>query len=86
MQAMPVFTKVPRKSSSGTEKRNNRSPPAHSLVQGAVFMCKQNELWGSCLMALGAGMLLSLLFGSDFLTVFLGLGLLFGGLCLCRRH
>jgi hypothetical protein len=37
-------------------------------------------------MAMGAGMLLSLLFGSEFLTALLGLGLLFGGLCLCRRR
>ncbi len=49
-------------------------------------MCKRNEMLGSCLMALGAGLLLSMFFRSDFILCLLGtLGLLSGLFC-CRRR
>ncbi len=48
-------------------------------------MCKRNEMLGSCLMALGAGLLLSLFFRSDFILCLFGaLGLLCG-LLYCRK-
>ncbi len=48
-------------------------------------MCKRNEMIGSCLMAFGAGFLLSLLFSSDFALAVLGIGLVVGGLLCCKR-
>ena len=48
-------------------------------------MCKKNELLGTALMALGAGMLLSLLFSSVFALGVIGVALLIGGLCGTRR-
>ena len=48
-------------------------------------MCKKNELLGTALMALGAGMLLSLLFSSVFALGVIGVALLIGGLC-CKRR
>lgn len=38
------------------------------------------------MMALGAGLLLSLLFSSEFVLVVLGIALLVAGLCLARRR
>lgn len=49
-------------------------------------MCKKNELIGTAIMALGAGMLLSLLFSSDFALAVIGVGLLICGLCLAKKH
>ena len=43
-------------------------------------MCRKNELLGSILMALGAGLLLSLLFSSEVILAALGIGLLLCGL------
>ncbi len=48
-------------------------------------MCKKNELFGSVIMACGGGLLLSLLFSSEFVTVLLGIALLVGGLFYTRR-
>ncbi len=48
-------------------------------------MCKKNELFGSCLMAVGVGMLLSLMFSSDFAMALIGIGLVLGGLFFARR-
>ena len=39
-------------------------------------MCRKMELLGSVMMALGAGLLLSLLFSSEFVLVVLGIALL----------
>ncbi|MBQ6430442.1 MAG: hypothetical protein IJJ99_01005 [Oscillospiraceae bacterium] len=49
-------------------------------------MCKRNELIGSALMACGAGLLLSLLFTSEFAMALIGIGFLVGGLFCTRRH
>lgn len=49
-------------------------------------MCKRNEMLGSCLMALGAGLLLSLFFRSDFILCLLGAAALAGGLFCCRKR
>lgn len=49
-------------------------------------MCKRNEMLGSCLMALGAGMLISMFFRSDFILCLLGLAALIGGLFCCRQR
>lgn len=46
-------------------------------------MCRKMELLGSVMMALGAGLLLSLLFSSEFVLVVLGIALLVAGLCHC---
>ncbi len=48
-------------------------------------MCKKNELFGSCLMSCGAGLLLSLLFSSEFAMALIGIALLIGGLLWARR-
>ena len=55
-------------------------------VPGAVFMCRKNELLGSILMALGAGLLLSLLFSSELILAALGIGLLLCGLLWAQRR
>lgn len=49
-------------------------------------MCRKMELLGSVMMTLGAGLLLSLLFSSEFVLVVLGIALLVAGLCLARRR
>ena len=49
-------------------------------------MCRKMELLGSVMMALGAGLLLSLLFSSEFVLVVLGIALLVAGHCLARRQ
>lgn len=49
-------------------------------------MCRKNELLGSCLMAVGVGMLLSLMFSSDFAMAFIGITLLVCGLFCAGRH
>lgn len=49
-------------------------------------MCKKNELLGSALMAFGAGLLLSLLFSSEFVLALIGVGLIVSGLCLARKR
>ena len=49
-------------------------------------MCRKMELLGSVMMARGAGLLLSLLFSSEFVLVVLGIALLVAGLCLARRR
>lgn len=49
-------------------------------------MCKKNELFGSCIMAVGAGILLSLLFTSDFALALVGVGLLVCGLLCARKQ
>ena len=48
-------------------------------------MCRKNELLGTSLMALGAGLLLSMLFSSVFALGLIGIALLVGGLCCGRR-
>lgn len=48
-------------------------------------MCKKNELLGSVLMACGAGLLLSLLFSSEFILAVIGIAALICGLCITRR-
>ena len=48
-------------------------------------MCRKNELVGSMLMACGAGMLLAMLFQSQFALALVGMGFLVGGLFFARR-
>ena len=48
-------------------------------------MCRKNELLGSVIMALGAGLLLSLLFSSEFGLALIGIALLVIGLVCTRR-
>ena len=49
-------------------------------------MCKRNEMLGSCLMAFGAGLMVSMFFRSDFVLCLLGMGALVWGLLCCRRR
>lgn len=49
-------------------------------------MCKKNELIGSALMACGAGLLLSLLFTSEFAMALIGVGFLVCGLFCTRKR
>lgn len=49
-------------------------------------MCKKNEFVGSILMACGAGVLIALLFSSDFLQALIGIALLVGGLFFARKQ
>lgn len=49
-------------------------------------MCKKNELLGTAIMACGGGMLLSLLFSSEFVIVLLGVALLAAGLLCARKQ
>ncbi len=49
-------------------------------------MCKKNELLGSIIMACGAGVLIALLFASDFLQALIGIVLLIGGLFCTRKQ
>lgn len=48
-------------------------------------MCKKNELFGTALMCCGSGLLLSLLFSSEFAMALIGVGLLVAGLLCTRR-
>lgn len=48
-------------------------------------MYRKSELLGSVIMALGAGLLVSLLFTSEFVLSIVGLALLLIGLCCTRR-
>lgn len=48
-------------------------------------MCRRNFVLGAALLAGGAGFLLSLLFGSDFVRVVVGVALAAVGLVLLRR-
>ena len=48
-------------------------------------MCKKNELLGTAIMAIGVGLLLSLLFSSQFAMAIIGIGLLLCGLLCARR-
>ena len=48
-------------------------------------MCKKNELFGTAVMAIGAGLLLSILFSSGILTVLIGAGLIAVGCLLARK-
>ena len=48
-------------------------------------MCRKNELLGSVIMALGAGLLLSLLFSSEFVLALIGIALRVIGLVCTRR-
>ena len=49
-------------------------------------MCKRNEMLGSCLMAFGAGLILSMFFRSEFILCLLGATGLIGGLFCCRNR
>ena len=49
-------------------------------------MCKKNEVIGTALMSCGAGLLLSLLFSSEFALALIGVGLLVVGLLCTRKH
>ena len=49
-------------------------------------MCRKNELFGSIIMAFGAGILVSLLFASDFVLALIGVGFLICGLCCCKKQ
>ena len=48
-------------------------------------MCRKNELLGSVIMALGAGLLLSLLFSSEFVLALIGIALTALGILLIRK-
>lgn len=48
-------------------------------------MCKKNEWIGTILMALGAGLLISLLFSSEFVQAIIGILLLIAGLWWARK-
>ena len=48
-------------------------------------MCRQNQLWGCCLMAFGFGILIGLWLESGFLCVCLGFALMICGVCITRR-
>lgn len=48
-------------------------------------MCRRNIVLGAALIAGGAGFLLSLLFGSDFIKAIIGVALAVAGLLLLRR-
>ncbi len=49
-------------------------------------MCKKNEWLGTLLMALGAGLLLSLLFSSEFALALIGILMLIAGLWWARKQ
>ena len=49
-------------------------------------MCRKNELLGSCLMAVGVGMLFALMFSSDFAMAFIGIGLVLCGFFIARKQ
>ena len=51
------------------------------LFQGGVFMCRQNQLFGFCLMAFGFGVLVGLGLEGGFLCWCLGIGMILAGIC-----
>ncbi len=48
-------------------------------------MCRHNQLWGCCLLSFGVGLLVGAWLESSVLCVLLGIGLVFGGLCVAKR-
>lgn len=48
-------------------------------------MCRQNQLWGCCVIAAGLGVLVGICLESGFLAGFLGISLIFAGLCVLRK-
>ena len=55
--------------------------PLHILLRGVFFMCRQNQLFGFCLMAFGLGVLVGLGLEGGFLCWCLGIGLILAGIC-----
>ena len=49
-------------------------------------MCRQNLLYGGCLLAFGLGVLLGAWMKSGFVCNLIGLGLIGLGVCVLRRH
>ena len=52
---------------------------------GVVFMCRKNQITASGLIGFGAGVLVGLLIGSQFLALVVGSAAISGGVCLLRR-
>ena len=48
-------------------------------------MCRRNQLWGCCMIALGLGLLIGLCIASGFVCGCLGEGAVVLGLCLIQR-
>lgn len=49
-------------------------------------MCRQNVLYGSCVLAFGIGVLIGTWLESGLVCHFIGFGLIGLGYCLLRRH
>jgi len=54
--------------------------PLHIFVQGAIFMCRKNQLCGCALMAFGFGLLVGCCLESTFFCCCVGLGIMALGL------
>ena len=52
---------------------------------GVVFMCRKNQISATGLIGFGAGLLVGLLIGSQFLALVVGSAAISGGVCLLRR-
>ena len=48
-------------------------------------MCRRNQLWGCCMIALGLGLLIGLCIASGLVGGCLGVGAVVLGLCLIQR-
>ena len=57
----------------------------HKLMQGVFFMCRQNLLYGGCLLAFGLGMLIGTWLTSGIVCHFFGFGMILLGFCVIRR-
>lgn len=56
------------------------TPSAYHFA-GGVFMCRQNQVMGFCLIAFGLGILVGLGLEGGFLCWCLGIGLILSGIC-----
>lgn len=49
-------------------------------------MCRQNVMWGAVVAAFGFGVLVGTWLQSGFMCHLMGMGLIFLGFCVLRRH
>ncbi len=62
------------------------SRPLHKLMQGALCMCRRNQLLGCALAAVGVGALLSQIIGGGVLCAMVALALIGAGAVLAGKR
>ena len=55
-------------------------------MRGVFFMCRQNEMYGGCLLAFGLGVLVGTWLTSSLLCHLFGIGMIFLGFYVLRKR